>query len=148
MRMSKGTIGIEFIVATAIFLGAFWFIYLQSTVMLTPQLQRADVREMGVEFYSSILATDAEEGFAYETGGTVKPNILDKDKLLLVDGLPCSEVQSNLMSGMEFAFKVTSSTGSWECVTDIPKNGVVDRPIFIRTAANAYHAAVLEVWAA
>jgi hypothetical protein len=144
MRPSRGRIGVEFVVSTALFLAAFWYIYIQSALMLAPQLQRADVRETAVELYSSILAADPDEGFAEDGSGA---NILDTAKLDAVDGLGCADVQSDLMAGAEFAFKVTTEPQEWACSTGIPKEGVVRRLVFVRFAGLAYHPGILEVWA-
>ena len=145
--MSKGAMGIEFVVATAIFLIAFWFIYLQSAFMLTPQLQRGDIREPAVEYYSSILAADGTEGFAVVSSGSAKANILDKAKLDADDLKDCGDVQSSLVAGMEFAFRVTTSVKKWECNTTIAKRGVVRRAVYVKFPSGSYYPGILEVWA-
>ena len=147
MRMSRGAMGIEFVVATAIFLVAFWFIYLQSAFMLTPQLQRGDIREFGVGYYSTILATDGTEGFAVVRSGSAKANVLDKAKLDAAHYKDCDDVQSSLMSGMEFAFRVTTPVQQWECNSTIPKRGMVQRPVFVEFSSGNYQPGILEVWA-
>ncbi len=141
MQMSKGMIGIEFVVATAIFLVAFWFIYMQSAFMLTPQFQRGDIREAAVEFYSGVLATDSTEGLALE------PNVLDKAKLDSANGKDCLSVQSSLAKGMEFAFRVRTPVQQWECNTTVPKHGVVKRPVYVEFPSGDYQPGILEVWA-
>lgn len=141
MRSAKGAIGIEFVISVALFLAAFWFIYLQSAFMLAPQLQRGDVRELGVEFYSTMMITDSVEGYAISSG-VLNKTLLDND-----NGLNCTDVQNEHVVGMEFAWKVSSAAGSWECVTDIPKEGVVKRAAYVHFAGMAYHPAIVEVWA-
>ena len=139
--MSKGAIGIEFVVSIVLFLSAFWFIYLQSALMLTPQLQRADIREMGVEFYSNMLISDTVEGYA-EAAGVLNKTLLNND-----NGLNCSDIQSDYVAGMEFAWRVTSSVGTWKCKSSIAKEGVIKRPVYVHIGGWAYKPAVMEVWA-
>ncbi|MFC2174392.1 hypothetical protein ACFLQ2_00795 [archaeon] len=157
-QTSKGSIGIEFVVATALFLVAFWFIYFQSALMLTPQMQRSDVREIAVEFYSSTLiaspgepenwaASPTQLGFADMVSGSSTPGVLNKTKLDWADGQDCDSYNTT-MAGMEFAWKVTTSVATWECNTDIPKVGVIKRPVIVYWSGWAYRAGTMEVWAA
>ncbi len=157
MRTSKGTAGMEFVVATTLFLAAFWFIYIQGALMLMPQLHRGDIRETGINFYSTVLATDTgipqdwvnnptKIGFA-EYEESPQANILNKTKLDWAHYRECSEIHEGIMAGMEFAFSVTSSAGYWECNTTIIKEGSVKRGVYIHIGTE-YYPGVLEVWAA
>ncbi|MCK4327743.1 MAG: hypothetical protein KAW41_04670 [Candidatus Diapherotrites archaeon] len=156
-QTSKGAIGIEFVVATALFLAAYWFIYFQGALMLTPQLQRGDVRELAAEFHSSVLITDAgippnwssgpsQLGFAEYSNGSVKPGVLNQTKLGWANGRNCTDLNTT-MGGLEFAWRVKSKGGQWACLTSIPKEGVIKRPVFV-LKGNSYQPGVMEVWAA
>lgn len=147
MRTCKGVVGIEFVVATAIFLAAFWFIYLQSALMLTPQLQRSDVRELGVEYYSSLLITDDTEGFAVTHAGSARPGVLDKALLDAAHHENCADVQSDYVAGMDFAFRVTTAVQQWECNSTIAEEGVVQRAVYVKFAGVNYEPGIVEVWA-
>lgn len=160
-RQRKGASEIEFVVATALFLSAFWFIYMQSAFMLAPSFQRHDIRAPATEFYSGYLISDAGYpldwdddptlvAFAKYEDGVARPGILDKKKLdwVVDNNKSCSEVNAGVMAGMEFAFRVTTAVGSWECVTGVPKEGAIKRPVFVQVSNGVYRAGVLEVWAA
>lgn len=153
MRTFRGAAGIEFVIAITIFLSAFWFIYLQSAFMLTPQLQRNDIREPAVQYYANLLVSDAgipvewtsnPNLTAFAEYGT--PNILNKTKLDWAATQNCSEIDSG-MAGMDFAFRVTSPAGSWECANPPAKQGSVKRGAYVHSGDD-YYPAVLEVWGA
>lgn len=154
----KGAISIEFVVATTIFLIAFWFIYLQSTIFLSAPEIRSDVRHAPAEFYSTILLSTPGEasdwsswpptnfGLALYEDNATHIGILDKSKLDAVDGQACNNTLPRMFRGMEFGFEVTTKTGNWQCSTNLPKTNIVKRPIYVKKGGGSYSPGILEVW--
>ncbi len=163
MHKKKGSVGLEFVVAISLFLVAFWFIYLQSTVLLLPKTFRNDVRQPGAEFVSTKLISDAgyessigtpedwdagtgydELGFALYSGGT-KSGILDRDKLTATNGTNCEGLKLDVFEG-EFAYEVHSNL-FFACNAKFNKNAYVQRPIYVKSGG-AYWKGVMRVWIA
>ena len=163
MRNKKGSMGLEFVVAISLFLVAFWFIYLQSTVLLLPKTFRNDVRQPGAEFVSTKLMSDPgyksgiatpedwDAGTGYDElglalySGSTKQGVLDRNKLNAVNGTSCSSLKLDVFEG-EFAYEVHSNL-FWACDAGFDKNAYVQRPVYVKVGG-AYWKGVIRVWVA
>ena len=151
--MRKGAGGIEFVVAMALFLTAFWFIYLQGSSLLTYRMMRSDVRHPAAELFSDICVKDSVDpaewgtsfGLAYG-GGTVQQNILDASKLDAMHGQPCPEPPQ--FSGLSFKVYVQTKAKSWECSSPITEGAYIERPVYVRMNSGAYKEGLIRVYAA
>ena len=158
--MRRGVAGIEFVVAISLFLIGFWVVYAESAIMLTPNPQQADARHPAIEYYSNVLAHDPgfpkdwsdspdEFGLAYYNNNRVYYNILDSEKLDFMadeEYRNCDDLALRQFKGMRFAIEVVTKSKTWSCSTDIRKEAVIERPVYVRIPGHSYHVGVLRVW--
>ncbi|MBN3037604.1 MAG: hypothetical protein JW834_04105 [Candidatus Diapherotrites archaeon] len=155
---SRADIGIEFLVAVVIFLSAFWFIYLQSTVMLTQRIQRQDLRQPAMQLLSSVVIHDAGTPPEWTTGPNefglayydekANHNILDETKLDYMAAQDCNDIMPRAFKGLSYSIKVSTPEESWECSSSIQKIALIERPAYVRRTSGEYEEGVIRVWAA
>lgn len=157
--MSKGVGGIEFVIAVTFFLIAFWYVFIESSMMLIDEPVQEDVRQPILQLYSGYIIKNPgsppdwdsnpdDFGLAYYDNGKIYKNILDHDKLEHANSTDCSSLEPFLTNGINLGFRVTSQYGTWECQNPPRKDALMKRFVYIHFPQQTQYPAVLEVWAA
>lgn len=156
--MKKGVSGIEFIIAVTFFLIAFWYVFVETSEMLTEEPIQEDFRQPIIQLYSGYIIKNPgnpEEweqnpndfGLAYHENGKTFKNVLDSDKLNYSNHTACSALKPNLFKGINLGFKVTSQYGTWQCTSPPRRDVLMKRLVYVHFSNKSYYPAVLEAWA-
>jgi len=155
--MRKGVAGIEFVVAVSLFLVGFWVVYTEGATMLTPNPEQSDARQPVIEYYSNVLAHEpgypkewttspGEFGLAYYNNNETFYNVLDSVKLDYLAGQTCDSLKPLQFTGMRFAIEVVTKKKLWNCSTDMRKEALVERPVYVLLNGHSYEPGLLRVW--